>query len=251
MISIEDKDKWIHGWIGEHGVTGRYSYLTCSLVNKDMRLPIISIPSPAGNIMPSEVLSILETVKKVFPNIDLVLFDRGFYSKDLIVRLNGLSILCIIFVPKREMEKRELELMIFGEKRVIIHQFSFYSDNTKITGDTKLAFLRQIFDRRSDEYYDWVFATNMEEVNLDTIISQYKIRWRIETMFMVQDQCRIKTKSKMIEVRYFMFAYEQLIESIWYLFYRKEVSFKRFLIELSEACTTLVDNEERRRSVRL
>ncbi len=239
-------DKWIHGWTGENGVTGKYSYLTASIVNKEMRLPIISIPSPAGNIMPAEVMSILEIIKAVVPNIDLLLFDRGFYSKDLIVRLSSLPVPYLIFVPRREMERKELESMQFGEKKVMVYEFSFYSDNKKIKGDTKLTFLRKIFDRRSSEYYDWVFATNMEELNLDSIIAQYKIRWRIETMFRVQDECRIKTKSKMIEVRYFLFAYEQLIEAMWYLFYNKEVSFKRFLIELSDACTTMVNNEERK-----
>ena len=242
----EVNDKWIHGWTGENGVTGKYSYLTCSIVNREMRLPIISIPSPAGNIMPLEVLSLLNTIRTVVPNIDLVLFDRGFYSKDLMVRLSSLPIPYMIFVPKREMEKRELESMQFGEKKIVIYEFSFYSDNKKIKGDTKLAFLRKIFDRRTREYLDWVFATNLEQVDLDSIISRYKIRWRIETMFRVQDECRIKTKSKMIEVRYFLFAYEQLIEAIWYLFYNEEVSFKRFLIELSDACTTMVNNEERK-----
>ena len=67
-------------------------------------------------------------------------------------------------------------------------------------------------------------------------------------MFRVQDESRIKTKSKRIEVRYFLFVYKQLIEAIWYLFYSKEVSFKRFLIELSSVCNTLVENEERRGS---
>ena len=218
----EVDDKWIHGWTGENGVTGKYSYLTASIVNKEMGLPIISISSPAGNIMPAEVMSILEIIKAVVPNIDLLLFDRGFYSKDLIARLSSLPVPYLIFVPKREMEKRELESMQFGEKKVMVCEFSFYSDNKKITGDTKLAFLRKIFDRRSSEYYDWVFATNMDELNLDSIIAQYKIRWRIETMFRVQDECRIKTKSKMIEVRYFLFSYEQLIEAMLYLFYSNE-----------------------------
>ena len=242
----EVDDKWIHGWTGENGVTGKYSYLTASIVNRDVKMPIISIPSPAGNIMPAEVISVLETIKTVVPTIDLVLFDRGFYSKDLIVRLSSLPVPYLIFVPKREMEKRELESMQFGEKKIVIHEFSFYSDNKKIKGDTKLAFLRKIFDSRTQEYYDWVFATNMDDVNLDSIIAQYKIRWRIETMFRVQDKCRIKTKSKTIEVRYFLFAYEQLIEAMWYLFYNKEVSFKRFLVELSDARTTMVNNEERK-----
>ncbi|MDA8056118.1 MAG: hypothetical protein M0Z77_10815 [Thermoplasmatales archaeon] len=170
----EVDDKWIHGWTGENGVTGKYSYLTCSIVNREMRLPIISIPSPAGNIMPVEVMSILEIIKAVVPNIDLLLFDRGFYSKDLIVRLSSLPVPYLIFVPMREMERKELESMQFGEKKVMVYEFSFYSDNKKITGDTKLAFLRKIFDRRSSEYYDWVFATNMDELNLDSIIAQYK-----------------------------------------------------------------------------
>jgi hypothetical protein len=242
----ETDDRWIHGWTGENGVTGKYSYLTASIVNREMKLPIISIPSPAGNIMPSEVLSLPETIRTALPNIDLVLFDRGFDSKDMIVRLSSIPVPYLIFVPKGEMERRELESMRYGERKVIVHEFSFHSENKKIKGDTKLVFLRKIFDRRTEEYLDLVFATNLDELNLDSIISQYKIRWRIETMFRVQDECRIKTKSKRIEVRYFLFAYEQLIEATWYLFYCREVSFKRFTIELRIVCNTLVENEEKR-----
>jgi hypothetical protein len=40
----EVNDRWIHGWTGENGITGKYSYLTVSIVNMEMRLPIISIP---------------------------------------------------------------------------------------------------------------------------------------------------------------------------------------------------------------
>ena len=48
-----DRDSlWIHGWTGDHGVTGKFSYLTASIVNRDLRLPVISIPSPMGNDMP-------------------------------------------------------------------------------------------------------------------------------------------------------------------------------------------------------
>ena len=38
-----DRDSlWIHGWTGDHGVTGKYSYLTAGIVNRDLRLPLIS-----------------------------------------------------------------------------------------------------------------------------------------------------------------------------------------------------------------
>ena len=139
----EVDNKWNHEWTVENGVAGKYSHLTASIVNREMRLPIVSIPSPAGNIMPAEVMSILEIIKAVVPNIDLLLFDRGFYSKDLIVRLSSLTVPYLIFVPGREMERK-----------VMVYEFSFYNDNKKITGDTKLAFLRKIFDGRSSEYCD-------------------------------------------------------------------------------------------------
>lgn len=36
----DDRDSlWIHGWTGEHGVTGRFSYFTASTVNNDLGLP--------------------------------------------------------------------------------------------------------------------------------------------------------------------------------------------------------------------
>lgn len=51
-----DQDSlWIHGWKGEYGVTGKFSFLTASLVNSELRLPIVSTPSPMGNDMPSEI----------------------------------------------------------------------------------------------------------------------------------------------------------------------------------------------------
>ncbi len=102
-------------------------------------------------------------------------------------------------------------------------------ERKKVTGDTYLAFLRRIFDHRTEEYYDWTFATNISDIDLNSIIKRYKMRWRIETMFRVQDECRIKTKSKQIEVRYFLFAYEQLVESIWYLFYHEKRNSRGFL----------------------
>lgn len=238
---------WVHGWTGEHGVSGKYSYLTASLVNRDLRLPLLSLSSPMGNDMPSEVTGILERIRPIIPNIDLVLFDRGFYSKELMYRLHD-RVRYLIFAKKDELTKGHLNSMIEGQRKIMRHEFSFYRSGHRIAGDTYLAFLRKVFDRRTEEYFDWVFATNVETIDLEKIIAQYKIRWRIETMFRVQDESRIKTKSKDIHVRYFLFAYEQLIEALWYLYYREEVSFKKFLIELSSMSSMLVDREERRKA---
>ena len=246
-----DRDSmWIHGWTGDHGVTGKFSYLTASIVNSDLRLPIISIPSPMGNDMPFEISAILDLLLSMSGHIDLLLFDRGFYSKDLIMSLNERKMNYLIFVPKNPQVKDEFSSMYQTERKVILHEFSLYREGRKVEDSVYLAFLKQIFDHRSEEYYDWCFATNASDIDLDHVIAKYKFRWRIETMFRVQDECRIKTKSKDIRVRYFLFAYEQLVESIWYLFHHEEVSFKKYLIELSESCTVMVNNVERKERTR-
>jgi hypothetical protein len=94
-----------------------------------------------------------------------------------------------------------------GEKKIKLHEFTYYRDGKKISDAIYIAFLRKIFDHRTEEYYDWAFATNLKEVNLDEIVGKYKIIWKIENIFRVQDEATIKSKSLNINVRYFLFAY--------------------------------------------
>jgi len=245
----KSSNPWIRGWTGEDGINGKFYFLTASMVNDDFRLPLISIPSTVLEKMSIEITSLLEVLKRNFNNIDLVLFDRWFYTKELMLSLNSI-VNYLIFVRKNSEIRRELESMEMGEKKIKLHEFTYYKDGKKISDATYIAFLRKIFDHRTEEYYDWAFATNLKEVNLDEIVGKYKIRWRIENIFRVQDEATIKSKSLNINVRYFLFAYEQVLEAIWYLYFSKEMSFKRFIIELSETCSKMVDNEERKRKIR-
>ena len=97
-----DRDSlWIHGWTGEHGVTGKFSYLTASIVNNDLRPPTVSIPSQMGNDMPIEISTVLDIILRLLDHIDLLLFDRGFYSKDLIMSLNERKMNYLIFISKK------------------------------------------------------------------------------------------------------------------------------------------------------
>jgi hypothetical protein len=84
--------------------------------------------------MPTVVTGILHRIRSITGEIDLALFDRGFYSKDLMISLQSMEIPYLIFVPKNDSVKRELESMNYGEKRITQHEFSFYRDGRKITG---------------------------------------------------------------------------------------------------------------------
>ncbi len=152
----------------------------------------------------------------------------------------------LIFVPKNEKVKEELGKMEESERKKITYEFKFYKDKTTICGSTTMALLKKIFDTKSEKEFDWAFATDQEEINLDYIIPTYKGRWRIETGFRVQDEARIKSKSKDMKIRYFYFIYEQVLQLLWAIFYKNEMSFKAFIIEMYEMSNERVSKQERK-----
>jgi len=95
---------------------GKFYFLTAIVINSDLRLPLISIPSTVLNTTAYEIISIMNVLKSYFRNIDLLLFDRWFYSKEIIMSLNNISNY-LIFVKKDSDIKRELELMERGEEK--------------------------------------------------------------------------------------------------------------------------------------
>ena len=224
----------IHGWTGKNGVTGKFKFLTCSIVSDEIpeKIPLISIPIDLGHYKSYAITHCISLIKHYIGSIKLILFDRGFYDKDLMYELKKSDYPYLIFVPKQQ-DKQEILFPLEKEEHiVIVHDFSVNKDKTKYNGETYLAFLKEIYDPKSDRNYDWVFATNVEEVALSNIVVTYKKRWRIETSFRVQDEARIKCKSKEMKIRYFLFMFQQMLQTQWICFYKNEVSFKEFLIQI-------------------
>lgn len=226
----------IHGWTGKDAVTGHFKFLTCSLVSDEIpeKIPLISIPIRLGHYKSSVIIHCLTLIKDYIGKIDLILFDRGFYDKDLMYELEKMHYPYLIFVPKSKDKKEILYPLENGEQVAIFNEFKVSKDMTKVIGENTLIFLKQIYDPKSDKNYDWVFATNVDELILDNIIQIYKKRWRIETQFRVQDEATIKCKSKDMKIRYFFFLYQQMLQTIWICFYKEEASFKEFLIEIAK-----------------
>lgn len=226
----------IHGWTKKDAITGKFKFLTCSIISDDIpeKIPLISVPIRLGHYKSSVILHCLSLIKKYVGKINLIMFDRGFYDKDLMYELTKLEYPYLIFVPKHKDKKEILYPMKIGEQVAVYNDFKVNKNQSKYAGENILIFLKQIYDPRSEKNYDWVFATNIEEVLLENIVVTYKKRWRIETQFRVQDESRIKCKSKEMRIRYFFFLFEQMLQTIWMCFYKDEAPFKEFIIELAK-----------------
>ncbi len=226
----------IHGWTGEHGVTGHFKFLTCSIISDEIpqKIPLISIPIHLGQYKSSAILHCLSLIKDKIGKIKLILFDRGFYDNDLMFELTKWNYPFLIFVRKLKEYKEFLEGLEKG-KTIIIHDYEIKKDKSKFYEEKYLAFLKEIYDSKSEKNLDWIFATNVEEVALGNILEEYKKRWRIETQFRVQDEARIKCKSKNMKIRYFFFLFEQMLQVQWICFFKEEATFKEFIIEMYES----------------
>lgn len=225
----------IHGWTGKDAVTGHFKFLTCSIISDEIpqKIPLISTPIRLGHYKSHEILYCLSLIKDYIGKIKLILFDREFYDNDLMYELTKMKYPFLIFVPKREEYKKLLE-ELEEKKTVFVHDYTVNKNQSKYNGEKYLAFLKQIYDPRSEKNYDWIFATDIEKVVLGDILSTYKKRWRIETQFRVQDEARIRCKSKKMKIRYFLFLFEQMLQTIWICFYKDECSFKEFLIAMAK-----------------
>jgi len=225
----------IHGWTGENGVTGKFKFLTCSIISDEIpqKIPLISVPINIGHYKSHVVNHCLAMIKNYIGKIQLILFDRGFYDNELMYELTKMSYPFLIFVPKRKEHKEFLNGLEKG-KTIVVHDYIINKNMSVNHGEKFLAFLKEIYDYESKKNYDWIFATNVEEVVLGDILTEYKKRWRIETSFRVQDEAIIKCKSKDMKIRYFLFLFEQMLQTIWVCFYKEEATFKEFLIGMND-----------------
>lgn len=236
----------IHGWNGENGITGKFKFLTCSIISDEIpeRIPLISVPIRLGHYKSSVILHCLSMIKDYVGEIKLILFDRGFYDKDLMYELTRWKYPYLIFVPKHKDKQSILYPLADGTRVAIYNEFEINKDKSKWPGENILVFLKQIYDPRSEKSYDWVFATNVEDVVLEDILSTYKKRWKMETQFRVQDEARIKCKSTEMKIRYFLFLFQQMLQTIWICFYKEEASFKEFLIAMTNMAKKWTKTQE-------
>jgi hypothetical protein len=226
----------IHGWTKKDGVTGKFKFLTCSIISDEIpeKIPLISLPIHVGHYKSSVILHCLSSIKDFVGEIKLIIFDRGFYDNDLMYELSTMNYPYLIFVPKH-IDKQSILYPMDKENEISIYnEFTVNKNKSKYKGENLLVFLKQIYDKKSEKSYDWVFATNVKALLLEKIILIYKKRWRIETQFRVADEARIKCKSKEMKIRYFLFLFEQMLQTIWICFYKDECSFKQFLIAMAK-----------------
>jgi hypothetical protein len=233
LIDITEEDfygkvdgLWLHPWTGEAGVKAHYKFIVCTAKIRNKKFPVAVKILRIGSDIASAIGFLLQACKKAGLLIRTVLLDRGFYSADIIRELKEQEVFYLVFARKSKNINCMLESM--QKSAVIIHEMTLNKNKTKTKIETNLALVKNYND------FDWVFATNLE-MSEKEIAKRYTIRWNIETDFRVQDEARIKSKSKRPEVRLFYFLISCLLLFVWNATQKNHVTFKKFIINLSES----------------
>jgi putative transposase len=204
----KDPNAWIHRYKPVKGSTGCYKFIVVSIVSYSRKFILIALPVQViSKPMAWYAERLLNFILPLLP-VEHVLMDRGFYDFKLMDRLRKKGLKFIIMTPKKEGYQAIME-----QGNGVYHYSSTFPD-----GKTKKEisfYLAVVLDYKG---YDWLFATNTKLEDVKSYVHIYKTRWGIETTFRVQDEVEIKSKSKDMRVRYFLFIVETLIYNLWQFF---------------------------------
>lgn len=222
-----------------------WQYITLAVVEPYF-IPLMVLPYRQIDNLDDLAIDLLKYLEGLNLNIDLILFDRGFYHAHLIDYLEGkqrgYSLPYLMFIPRNEIVKEYIE----STKSTLIvykHTMNYNLKKSTWKPETTIVICKGVSKDKNGNIIDWCFATNQKpSINL---IFKYRKRWNIETGFRIQDEARIKTKSSNPLIRYFYQLISMLMILAWRLAnYKaaKVIVFKRFLKLIEESYTLKIFN---------
>lgn len=232
---------WIHAEQPVRGCTGCFKFITVSIVDRENKLILGSLPVQRGADIVELVLELLDKAKK-FVNPECVLFDRGFDNYELIDRLQHAAIRYQILWRKGKWIKTILKKMKRGEIKEVIKERFYSKDKSKHKVVIRFVLIKRYKRFQKGKAYNWVFATNTRQKSQHFYVDKYRKRWGIETVFRVLDNIQIKTTTKNEIIRYFINIFCCLIYNLWKIscFLEQKVSLKNFVIQVVQIIKAII-----------
>jgi putative transposase len=202
-------DPMVVGTKPQKGTTWAFRFATITLIDKDCRLTIRSLPVGANTSKP-EVIANLVKYAQERVEIGILCIDRGFYSVDVFTTLNNLGIKYVTPAKENPNAIRQMRGLFPPQIRPLTIR-SQSSDNKSVTVN-----LVMVLDMEKEKR---AFITNMDLDRSKTreLSRLYSKRWGIETAYRVKNDFRPKTTSKNYVIRLFYFLFSVCLYNLWEL----------------------------------
>jgi putative transposase len=205
---------WIHPQKPLPGTTGCFKYLTLSIVDREQRFVLGSLPVRIGADVVGMVCELLEQARNLV-SAETLLFDRGFDSYRLIEALQRTGLHYQILWRKDKWTKKILKKMKRGQHKEIVAKKTYSHKKSKHKLTVRFVFIKRYKRYQKTKAYDWVFATNVRYKWNHLYVDKYRMRWGIETLFRVLDRIGIKTATTNEVIRYFLHLFCCLLYNLW------------------------------------
>jgi hypothetical protein len=205
----------------DRGTNLFYTYASLHVVENGRRVTIFEIPVHQLDDHALVVERLINATQARGIRIRILLIDRGFYSVDVMKKLDELGVRYLMPAIKNERIKRAIEEHHNGQ---IPNMVKFSIRNA---AEQQAFFGLMIYPRKGAKDTDpvheryIVFATNMryrEAFRLSSQIpDEYRRRWGIETGYRVQNQVKAKTTSTNFTVRLVYQMLSMIVYNAWQL----------------------------------
>lgn len=214
-----------------------FKFLTISILtgNKDERIPLYALPWHLGQDLVGSVGILLSVVQKWFSKIEVVQFDRGFHSNELIKFLEDNEIPYLMHIRK---QGKYLKNLVEATK-------SFYSGKYKLKVNVNKSYFAvetNLFVCKNIDKKDWLFASSIWFKNKWQIRNMYRNRWQIETNYAVHNSARIMSRSTDYMIRYFYYLVDILIQVLWRLC-ACEIPLRTFLFSMVVGVKKMIERK--------
>lgn len=232
---------WIHPEQPVRGSTGCFKFLTISVVNRDNKLILGSLPVSRGADMVGLIMELLQQAK-MLANPEILLFDRGFDNLELLARLQEANVRYQILWRKQAWATKILKKMKRGEIKEVTKIRKYSKNKSTFKVKVRYVFIKKYRRFANGKAYNWVFATNTRQKRQHFYVDKYRKRWGIETVFRVLDNIQIKTTTKNEVIRYFINMFCCLVYNLWKIscVLEQKVSLKNFVFSVVQVLKRII-----------
>lgn len=201
-----------------------FEYISVSLLTgrKDERLHLFGIPWHIGQDVVQSVEFLLNAVKSLIRNLEVLQLDRGFHNNELIAWLGKKKIPYLLHACEK---KGRIKNLVGKTKNFYKGNYSseYRANKSKHKFETTLYICKNVKGK------DWIFMSSLQFTSKHQPVRLYRNRWQIETNYAINNQNRIMSKSTNYMIRYFYFTCDILIQILWRISGTVHIPFKVFL----------------------
>ena len=232
-----DKDKeipkatyppMVSGYVDDGELKHGYTFATITIVGNDVPI-ILAIegvkehsewePAAAPSDSKADVVERLLSRAQQYVDLDEILLDRDFYTKEVRAEIDGRGLLYTIPVPKYEPDLQAIKQIKSkdGVDAGVKHDVPVGIDGD-VDHTSEYLYVPSTSDDANGEYA--VFVTNRDHVAPDEIAhvtNSYSRRWDIENQYKSVQSYLPKTSSRDYRVRLFNFTFAALLYNLWRL----------------------------------